>query len=103
MEKNIDKTMLYETYKAMLTLKMQNVFEQYYYSDLSLREIGENNNISFQAVRDALKKIDKKLEDLETKLKLHEMKIKITKLNEYMSNPNMDIEVVKEKIKELGE
>jgi len=103
MEDKERKILLYETYKSMLTLNMQDVFEQYYFSDLSLREIGENNNISFQAVRDTLKKAEKQMLDLESKLKVVEMKQEIAKLNEYVSSPNMDIEELKLKINKLGE
>ena len=59
------KIELYETYGKMLTTNMQDVFEQYYFSDLSLREIASNNEISFQAVRDTLKKAEKQLFDNE--------------------------------------
>lgn len=103
MEDKERKILLYETYKSMLTLNMQDVFEQYYFSDLSLREIGENNNISFQAVRDTLKKAEKQMLDLESKLKVVEMKQEIAKLNEYISSPNMDVEELKLKINKLGE
>ncbi|MBR6613238.1 MAG: hypothetical protein IKK84_00540 [Clostridia bacterium] len=103
MEDKLEKILLYETYKEMLTLNMQDVFEQYYYSDLSLREIGENNNISFQAVRDALKKAEKTLTELEEKLQVVKLKNEITELQEYISTDNMDIEELKNKIRGLGE
>lgn len=103
MENKLEKILLYETYKEMLTSNMQDVFEQYYYSDLSLREIGENNKVSFQAVRDTLKKAEKILEELEQKLKLKEIKTKIIELNEYVVSPNMDIQELREKISKLGE
>ena len=103
MEKNIEKVLLYEIYKPMLTKKKQDVFEQYYFSDLSLREIGENNKVSFQAVRDTLKKTEKELKELEAKLGIFKLKRKINEINEYMNNPNMDIEKLKEEINKLGE
>ncbi len=103
MENKLEKILLYETYKEMLTLNMQDVFEQYYYSDLSLREIGENNNISFQAVRDALKKAEKQLVELEEKLKVVALKNEIENLKEYISKDNIDLEELKNKIRGLGE
>lgn len=103
MESKLDKINLYETYKSMLTLKMQDIFEQYYFSDLSLREIGENNKISFQAVRDTLKKVEKTLEELEEKLGLQKVKEGIKELNEYASKENVDLETLKDKINKLGE
>ena len=103
MEKKIKFVLLYETYKPMLTKNMQNVFEQYYFSDLSLREIGENNKVSFQAVRDTLKKSEKELIDLESKLNVLKLKTKIQNIVEYISYPNMDIEMLKKEIRKLGE
>ena len=87
----------------MLTINMQNVFEQYYFSDLSLREIGENNKVSFQAVRDTLKKAENELVSLEEKLHVLKLKTKINEVEEYISTPNMDVEKLKDKIKKLGE
>ena len=69
MEKNIELTLMYETYKKLLTTNMQEIFELYYYSDLSLREIGEEKHISYQAVNDTLKKAEKLLYEYEEKLK----------------------------------
>ena len=45
MEDKERKIELYETYGKMLTSNMQDVFEQYYFSDLSLREIAANNEV----------------------------------------------------------
>lgn len=103
MEDKERKILLYETYKEMLTHNMQDVFEQYYFSDLSLREIAANNNVSFQAIRDTLKKAEKQLEDMETKIKMLALKEKILQLNEYASSPNMDIEELINKMKKIGE
>ena len=103
MEDKEKKIALYITYKQMLTKNMQDVFEQYYFSDLSLREIAANNEISFQAVRDSLKKVEKQLGELETKIGMLSLKEKIYELNEYVSSPNMEIEELINKLKKLGE
>lgn len=103
MENNIDKILLYETYGKMLTKNMQDVFEQYYFSDLSLREIGENNKVSFQAVRDTLKKAERQLLELEKNIGMLKLKKEIMKLHEYVQNPNMDVEELKKKINKIGE
>ena len=103
MEDKENKILLYETYKSMLTTNMQDVFEQYYFSDLSLREIGENNLVSFQAVRDTLKKAEKQLLELEEKIGMLRLKKEILKLNEYVLSPNMDLEELKKRISKMGE
>ena len=103
MEDKEKKIELYMTYKEMLTSNMQDVFEQYYFSDLSLREIAANNEISFQAVRDTLKKVEKQLVELETKIGMLALKEKVNEINEYVSNPNMDCEELINKVKKLGE
>jgi len=55
MDKNIEFSMLYDIYGKLLTKKQQEIFEEYYLYNLSLREIAENKNISYQAVRDSIK------------------------------------------------
>jgi len=103
MEKNVELTLLYETYKELLTDNMKDVFEMYYYSDLSLREIAEEKSISYQGVNDTLKKTEKILRDYENKLKYSEVKKIITKLNNKLENENVDVNEIKEIAKELGE
>jgi len=97
------KIELYETYGKMLTSNMQDVFEQYYFSDLSLREIAMNNEVSFQAIRDTLKKAEKSLMEMETKIGMLNLKEKVNELTEYISNPNMDTNELINKINKLGE
>lgn len=103
MEDKEAKIELYETYGKMLTTNMQNVFEQYYFSDLSLREIASNNEVSFQAIRDTLKKAEKQLVEMEQKIGMVELKQKINELKEYVYNPNMDYQELINKMKKLGE
>ncbi len=68
MEKNIKISVLCEIYGKLLTKKQLEFMEDYYNNDLSLSEIAENNNITRQAVRDILKKGEKKLFEYEEKL-----------------------------------
>ena len=74
MEKNLKFISLYEIYNSMLTKRMREIFELYYYSDLSLREIAENKSISYQAVNDCIKKVEKQLLEYEENIKAWEMK-----------------------------
>ncbi len=68
MEKNVEISMLNEIYGKLLTQKQNEIIDDYYNNDLSLSEIAENNEITRQAVRDILKKGEKKLFTYEKKL-----------------------------------
>ena len=69
MEKKVEISILCELYGKLLTNKQLDFMNDYYNNDLSLSEIAENNNITRQAVRDILKKGEKKLFEYEEKLK----------------------------------
>ena len=60
--------MLNQIYGKLLTQKQYEIIDDYYNNDLSLSEIAENNEITRQAVRDILKKGEKKLFEYEEKL-----------------------------------
>lgn len=55
-------------YGATLTEKQRSFLEYYYNDDLSLSEIAENEGITRQGVRDAIKRAENSLIDLEKKL-----------------------------------
>ena len=57
MKKEIYLTILFDYYEKLLLNKDQEVFKDYYFSNLSLQEIAENKNISRNAVHKRLKKI----------------------------------------------
>lgn len=67
-EKNVKISILCDLYGKLLTEKQLELLNDYYNSDLSLSEIAENNNITRQAVRDNIKKGEKKLFEYEEKL-----------------------------------
>ena len=68
MEKKVEISMLWQIYGNLLTEKQYKVIDYYYNQDLSLSEIAENENITRQAVRDIIKKGEKKLFEYEEKL-----------------------------------
>lgn len=68
MEKNVKISILNQFYGKLLTQKQYEIINDYYNNDLSLSEIAENNHITRQAVRDILKKGEKKLFEYEEKL-----------------------------------
>lgn len=86
---------LFDYYGELFTDKQKEYFKDYYFNNLTLQEIAENNKVSRNAVHKNIKDITKKLEYYEDKLKLYSNKKKIEKLI-----INID-EEIKEKIKEL--
>ena len=68
MEEKVKISMLCQLYGKFLTKKQFEFIDDYYNNDLSLSEIAENNNITRQAVRDIIKKGEKKLFEYEEKL-----------------------------------
>nr|WP_322959214.1 sigma factor-like helix-turn-helix DNA-binding protein [Mycoplasmopsis canis]WQQ12607.1 sigma factor-like helix-turn-helix DNA-binding protein [Mycoplasmopsis canis] len=63
---NIEKyTFLFEKYKNLLTQTQKQIFELYFYQDLSYAEIAEITATTRTAAYDAIKKATKKLEKLE--------------------------------------
>ena len=61
MEEKVKISMLCQLYGKLLTKKQFEFIDDYYNNDLSLSEIAENHNITRQAVRDIIKKGEKKL------------------------------------------
>lgn len=80
MDRVLYLNVLYDCYKELFTDKQQMYFESYYWEDLSLSEIANNNNVSRNAVHNQLKIMEEKLIELEEKLKLNQKKEKIIKL-----------------------
>ena len=80
MDKTIYYNYLYDYYASLLTDKQRSYYEDYYFSNLSLAEIAENNNVSRNAVHNQLKIATEKLEFYENNLKLFEKSKKIGKI-----------------------
>lgn len=77
---------LYDYYGELLSDDNRKYFEDYYFDNLSLSEIAENNNISRNAVHKHIKSAEEKLTFYEEKLRLckkdKELKEKINKIKE---------------------
>ena len=70
-------TSLYEYYKDLLTNKQRDYFEEYYFENLLMDEIAENNGVSKNAVSKSLIEVKEKLEEYEKSLNLYYNKNKI--------------------------
>jgi len=92
---NIYYVNLFDYYGDLFTDKQKEYFIDYYFNNLTLQEIAENNNVSRNAVHKNIKDINKKLEYYESKLNLYSNKKKIEKIIE-----NIDKDI-KQQIEEL--
>ena len=72
MAKNLDVVLLTDYYGEMLTENQRKFIDYYYNDDLSLSEIAENEGITRQGVRDAIKRAETQLFDMEKKLGIAE-------------------------------
>ena len=69
-EQRINFGRLYDFYGGLLTERQKKVMEQYFYNDLSLGEIAEENGVTRQAIHDLLKRVEQTLERYEARLGL---------------------------------
>jgi len=74
---------LYYYYQEFLTPKQKEVFEMYYYDDMTLEEISKVRKVTKIAIYDSLKKTESFLEEIENKIKL---KTKVDFLNEGLTS-----------------
>lgn len=95
MEKNVQISMLCQIYGKLLTDKQFELLDDYYNNDLSLSEIAENNEITRQAVRDIIKKGEKKLFEYEKELKVME---KMLNQEKKLKNIIQDLENLKKNL-----
>ena len=104
MEEKIQISILLSLYGNLLTEIQKKYMELYYNEDLSLSEIGDNENITRQAVRTILVKSKNKLKEYESKLgfmkKQENIKRLITKLEKESkeSNKQKIIEEIKNQL-----
>lgn len=73
-------TSLYDYYKDLLTEKQRNYFEEYYFENLLMDEIAENNGVSKNAVSKSLIEAKEKLEEYEKALGLNYKKNRIMEI-----------------------
>ncbi len=71
---------LYDYYKELLTPKQRSYFEDYYFENLLMDEIAENNGVSKNAISKSLIEVKEKLEEYENILHLYQNKLKIKEI-----------------------
>ncbi len=76
LEKTNKLVWLFDFYGELLTKRQKEIFELYYYEDLSLGEISEHYHISRQAIYDLLKRGETLLYQYEEKLGMLEHYLK---------------------------
>ncbi len=103
MAKNLDVVLLADYYGEMLTDNQRKFIEYYYNDDLSLSEIAQNEGITRQGVRDAVKRAETQLFDMEKKLgfaersrKIDEVLSAIVESTDVINNYNMNISLSRE-------
>ena len=97
MENRIYLMDLFDLYGKLFTEKQQEYFIDYYFNNLTLAEIGENNNISRAAVHSTIKEVEQKLIYYEDKIKLYKKRQELEKV---IDNLNLE---QKNKIKKILE
>lgn len=84
-EKDLSVTLLYDFYAPLLSEKKREVFEMYYFEDLSLAEISEHTKTSRQGVRELIVRTGEELRDFEKALGLFEREKQDEKLRASLS------------------
>ena len=92
-------SILYDYYGELLTKKQREYFTNYYFSDLSLGEVGDILKVSRNAIHKQLKIINEKLLFFESKLGLYEKDKKLKSIASKISNKTI-VSEIEELIKE---
>lgn len=96
MNKEVRMMILYDYYGELLTVRQKECFYNYYFLNLSLKEISDLLNISRTAISNQLKIVEEKLEYYESVLHLYQ---KEEKLKEEIEN--LEDLYLKNKIKDF--
>lgn len=96
MEKRNYLIILYDYYGELLTDKQRQYFEDYYFNNLSLGEISENDGYSRNAIHKNIKTAEEKLYFYEEKLELYKKKKLLDDIIK-----NIDNKEIKNKIREI--
>ncbi len=86
---------LYDYYSDLFNDKQRYYFEEYYFNNLSLQEISDNDGISRNAIHKMIKNIENKLYFYEEKLELYKKNQKLSKILEDNNIDNIKKEISK--------
>ena len=99
--KNLHISALLDVYGEFLSEKQKRIAENYYYDDLSLSEIAENENITRQGVSDLIKRAEAQLLSYEAKCHYSENISKLKKMRTDIANGSFDTKQLIEIIDDL--
>ena len=91
MDKTVYYSTLYDYYGGLLTDNQREIFEDYYFENLTLQEIADNNEVSKNAIHKTINTITKKLETYEEILKYD---WKVTKIKELVTDEKLLEEIL---------
>ncbi len=94
---------LYDIYGKLLTKNQAKMFESYYLCDLSLREIAQNEYVTFQAVRSALKTCEKQLDKFESMVHMYDALKGVKEIKNEISKDKIDKEKIYDIIEKIEE
>ena len=80
---------LYDYYGELLNDNQREYFEQYYFDNLSLAEISENDGKSRNAIHKCIKSSSLKLYEYEDKLRLYEKSKKLDNILKIIEDDNI--------------
>lgn len=86
---------LYDYYGVLLSDDNKKYFEDYYFDNLSLKEVAENSGISRNAVHKHIKNVVSKLEFYEEKLRLYEKDKKLREVLNEIKDVNIKLKIEK--------
>lgn len=94
MEEKLKQAYLYDFYGELLNDHQRKAYEDFYFQDLTLSEIAEEEGISRQGVHDLVKRSARTLEDYEKKLHLIEkfmnIKDKVEQIQKLVQKEDQD-------------
>lgn len=95
-EEYIHYNELFDIYGNLLNERESEIYKLFYEEDLSLQEIADNRRVSKSAIGSAIKTINKKLEEYESKINILKQKKELQKVIPEIGNKNIE-----EKIKKI--